>query len=206
VSINDDQRGFTMVARGLPEYEAYINPFPLRDSGNARGTTLALTLLRCTGWLSRNDLTMRSGHAGPALETPGAQEIGRHTFEYAVIPHRGDWHNALAQAHAFVAPLRAVASDSHFGPLPSNASFVNATPNEFVLTAVKMAEQGESLIVRGFNSGEAPIQVTLQVWRKFTRAWRVRINEEELAEVDLIDGRQVNLDARPREIVTIRFD
>jgi len=122
VSINDNHSGFTLVARGLPEYEAYINPFPSRESGNSRGTTLALTLLRCTGWLSRNDLTMRSGHAGPALETPGAQEIGRHTFEYAVIPHRGDWHNALAQAHAFVAPLRAVASDSHFGPLPSNAS------------------------------------------------------------------------------------
>ncbi len=46
---------------GLREYAA------LHD-----GRTIAITLLRATGWLSRGDMPERRGHAGPALETPSA--------------------------------------------------------------------------------------------------------------------------------------
>ncbi|CAG0968476.1 hypothetical protein ANRL3_01339, partial [Anaerolineae bacterium] len=62
VSVSDGKTGMTLAARGLPEYQAR------RDS---EGTTLALTLLRCVGWLSRDDLSTRRDHAGPAMETPG---------------------------------------------------------------------------------------------------------------------------------------
>jgi hypothetical protein len=39
---------------------------------------IALTLLRCVGWLSRDDLSTRRGHAGPYMATPGAscREVG----------------------------------------------------------------------------------------------------------------------------------
>ena len=46
-----------LFTRGLPEYEA----IPCNG-----GIVLALTLLRCVGWLSRNDLSNRSHHAGPS--------------------------------------------------------------------------------------------------------------------------------------------
>ena len=56
-----------MVAnRGLPEVE-FI------PEGNE--THIALTLLRCVGWLSREDMHCRRGHAGPELPTPEAQWI-----------------------------------------------------------------------------------------------------------------------------------
>jgi mannosylglycerate hydrolase len=205
-SINDEQIGLTLAARGLPEYEAYINPPQIGEPGRPGETVLALTLLRCTGWLSRNDLTMRSGHAGPALETPGAQEIGHHIFEYALIPHPGNWRSAQAEAHSFAAPLRTVTCDAHSGALPPEASFVNVVPREFVLTAIKLAEDGKSLLVRGYNCSEEPLQVTLHLWREFGRAARVGLNEEELAVVELQEGRQVKLSVRPKEILTIRFE
>ena len=142
VSISDGKIGLTLAVRGLPEYQA---------RKETQGMTLALTLLRCVGWLSRDDLATRSGHAGPALETPGAQEIGVYNFEYALIPAEGDWRNTFADAHAFATPLRAVETSIHAGALAPAASFVAATPREFVISAIKQAEDGAGLIVRGYN-------------------------------------------------------
>jgi alpha-mannosidase len=69
---------------------------------------IAITLLRSVGWLSRDDLHNRPGHAGPGLATPGAQMLGRHHFEFAVYRHDGGWEDALVarQAEVFAHPLR----------------------------------------------------------------------------------------------------
>jgi alpha-mannosidase len=151
-------------------------------------------------------MAVRVGHAGPAKETPGAQEIGTHVFEYALIPHAGDWRNALAQARAFAAPMRAVATDTHAGTLPPTASFVQASPREFVISALKQAEDGAGLIVRGYNIGNETIDARIVVWRKFARAARVNLNEEEIAPLELRAGREVALRVRAKEIVTVRFE
>ncbi len=202
VSIDDGKIGLTLATRGLAEYEAR------RD---ARSTTIALTLLRCTGWLSRDDLSMRNGHAGPALETPGAQEIGAHVFEYALILHAGNWRNAIDQAHAFATPMRAVATDGHAGALPLSVSLVEASPREFVISAIKQAEDGNGIVVRGYNIGEEKIDVTLRILvgereRAFSRAARVNLNEEEIAPIELRDGREVAFEVRGKEIVTTRLE
>ena len=78
------------MARGILETEVRRDP---------RGATILLTLLRCVGWLSRGDLRMRRGDAGPEMETPDAQEIGPHRFEFAFAGWRGphsdaDWFSA----------------------------------------------------------------------------------------------------------------
>ncbi len=195
VSISDGAIGLTLAARGLPEYAA---------RKDHQGTTLALTLLRCVSWLSRDDLSTRSGHAGPALETPGAQEIGPHQFEYALIPAEGDWRNTFAGAQAFAAPMRAVATGAHAGALAPAASFVEATRREFVISAVKPAEDGEGLIVRGYNISDQPIEVKLHFLRKFTRAARVNLDETEVAPANLREGREITLTVGGKEIVTCK--
>ena len=81
VDISDGERGFMLANRGLPEYEAIEE---------ADGTiTIALTLLRCVEWLSRDDLSTRKGHAGPGMHTPGAQMQGRWKFQYSIDSARG---------------------------------------------------------------------------------------------------------------------
>ncbi|HET8567504.1 MAG TPA: phosphatase PAP2 family protein [Candidatus Limnocylindria bacterium] len=50
------------------------------------GRTIAVTLFRAVGWLSRGDLPERRGHAGPALETPSAQCPGDLELRYCVVP------------------------------------------------------------------------------------------------------------------------
>ncbi|MDQ3928072.1 MAG: glycosyl hydrolase-related protein, partial [Chloroflexota bacterium] len=98
VDVSDERRGFALLNRGLPEYEAV-------PSGE--GVWLGVTLLRCVGWLSREDLSTRYKHAGPPLETPEAQCLGRYTFEYAVVAHSGDWLQGgiATEAESYVSPI-----------------------------------------------------------------------------------------------------
>ena len=107
--ISDGKTGLMIANRGLPEVEVLKNAL-----GNAE---IALTLLRCIGWLSRDDFSTRKGHAGPFMETPGAQMPGQWFFEYSIIPHPGGWDSAFWQAYAFNSPLRAVSTGMHAGNL-----------------------------------------------------------------------------------------
>jgi alpha-mannosidase len=84
VDASDGSRGVALITQGLHEYEVLPGP----------PSVLALTLLRAVGWLSRDDLAYRTGHAGPALETPGAQVLGHHLFRYGVRFHDGGWEAA----------------------------------------------------------------------------------------------------------------
>ncbi len=196
VSISDGMLGLTLAARGLPEYQARREP---------NGTTLALTVLRCVGWLSRDDLANRVGHAGPAKETPGAQAIGAHVFEYALIPHAGDWRNAIHEARAFAAPLRAIATDAHRGTLAPTQSLLATSPCEFLVSAIKLAEDGSGLIVRGYNVDAADIEAEIVVAKQYARAMRVNLNEQVIAPIALDDGHTVKLSVRAKEIVTLEF-
>ena len=71
-------------------------------------TTILLTLLRCVGWLSRSDLATRRGGAGPELETPDAQELGAHRFEFAVATFRGSYleSDLLQRVETYTSPPR----------------------------------------------------------------------------------------------------
>ncbi len=136
--ISDGKSGLMVANRGLPEVEVLKNSL-----GNAE---IALTLLRCVGWLSRDDFSTRKGHAGPFLETPSAQMPGNWTFAYSIIPHASGWQSAFQQAYAFETPLRVVTTSLHTGDLPPSGSFVETTPETFIVSAVKTAEDGQRLV------------------------------------------------------------
>ena len=199
--VSDSQMGLLIANRGLPEVE-FI-------PGDGQ-TVIALTLLRCVGWLSRDDLHCRKGHAGPGLPTPDAQCPGRHTFRYALIPHAGTYETreqARAQADAFRASLRAVAAEIHPGPLPPVASIIHVEPSSFVLTTVKQPEERSvlGLLVRGVNMSARPITVRLRPWREFERIARVNLNEEFLEPLLPETDGSVTISVRPWEIVSVRW-
>jgi len=64
-------QGLGIITEGLPEYVVSKN-------------SIAITILRSTGKLSAISLDTRNFPAGPALDTPGAQCIGRHSVRYAL--------------------------------------------------------------------------------------------------------------------------
>ncbi len=73
-----------------------------------RGETdlLALTLIRCVGWLSRRDLASRGAGAGPDFETPGAQCIGSEEFRFILsVGGAAEDRLSLREAEEFRRPM-----------------------------------------------------------------------------------------------------
>lgn len=102
VDCSDGEVGLAVVHDGVVEYEVV-----------AEGSELALTLVRSVGYLSRGDMLLRPGPAGPYVPIPGGQVPGRNERRWAVLPHRGDWRAADLYAVAdrvLVEPLVAAAS------------------------------------------------------------------------------------------------
>jgi alpha-mannosidase len=194
VDVSGDDVGFALLNRGLPEYEA---------ESSDDGVVLGVTLLRCVGWLSRDDLSTRYKHAGPALETPEAQCLGRHTFEYAIFPHRGDWlvGGVALEAEAYITPVH---SAPQAGEDPqAEVSFYSAGPDELLFSTCKRSEDGRSLILRVYNTAPYPVEGVLRL------GIPASVRMTNLAERELSDPLTPDADrhtyqfkARPHEIVT----
>jgi mannosylglycerate hydrolase len=138
-----------VLGRGLPEYEA---------APTSTGLDLALTLLRCVGWLSRDDLSTRPGSAGPTLATPEAQCPGEHTFEYAITIAGTDDLTDVAMLRAsadYRTPFSVGAPGAQTRGLVSVAGDV-------LVTALKGAEDGEGMILRVFAPGATGLSIAAE--------------------------------------------
>jgi alpha-mannosidase len=194
--VNDGKNGMMIANRGLPEVEV------IKTSD---GSEIALTLLNCVGWLSRDDFANRRGHAGPPLTpTPDAQMIGGHVFYYSIIPHKGGCINAASLAYSFNSPMTGLQTTIHKGSLPASASMLKTEPKSFIISTIKPAEDGRGIIVRGYSIADEVTEVSLKPLLKFKTALRVMLDETAIEPVTIHDG-VIRFSARPREIVTIRL-
>lgn len=196
VDVHNGKRGFALLNRGLPEYEA---------RREAIGVTLYQTLFRSIGWLSRPDLQTRREGAGPAIQTPGAQMLGTWTFHYSILPHRGTWEEARVwqAAHSFSVPLVAHECQPGHGDLPEELSFLSVEPPTIPVSAVKRSESREGVIVRLFNPTPREVNVSLRFFRPLASAHRVRLDETLLDSIPVSGGNRVNIPVGKKEIVTI---
>jgi mannosylglycerate hydrolase len=194
--ISDGTQGLMIANRGLSEVEVLKT---------RTGSEIALTLLRSVGWLSRDDFSTRQGHAGPFMATPGAQMIGTWDFDYAIIPHSGNWEKAFTQAYGFETPLRAFGTSVHTSTLPASSSLLLVGPGSFVVSAIKETEDGRGWLVRGYNITSDHIQVTVKPWKRFKRVERVNLSEEKLAAIQTASDGSVTFPAHGHEIVTVVF-
>lgn len=191
-----DGPGLLIANRGLPEYEA-------REDGG--GITLVLTLLRCVGWLSRDDFPCRNGQAGPQLATPGGQCIGQATFHYSLIPFK-ELKEAAREAHVFNAGFRAIAVPVAEGVLESSCPIVKIEPDSLQLTALKPSEDGSGMVLRIFNSEDEPVQARISFGVPVTAAHRVNLLEEIQADLPVHSKASLDLKVRGKEIVSIRVE
>ena len=167
VDASDGRSGVALLARGLPEHEL-VEP-----------STLALTLVRSVGWLSRGDLACVDQAVGPIMPTPGAQERGLHRFEYALVLHDGDWlaSSIVAEARRFAAPPFAFVPARHgvrgaraHAAIPLGRPLVEVQPSAVVLSALHPPDDGAGLMVRVLNESPHAVDTTLELALPFTLA------------------------------------
>ncbi len=195
VDVSDGHHGLMLANRGLPEYEVLPGE---------EGVTIALTLLRCVGHLARFDIPSRPNLAGPLVPTPAAQVPGRHSFDYALIPHEGGWEAAWPEAHRFAVPLRARRVQDGSGALPTEGALLALDGPAFAVSALKRAEDGEGVVVRLYNVSSGAASGRVRLAEPFERAEFVDMEESLLSEAPLADG-WVRLEARPNQITNLRF-
>jgi mannosylglycerate hydrolase len=228
VDISNGTVGLGVLNRGLPEYEILQE-----GAGIAPGQmAVALTLLRCVDWLSRVDLSTRRGHAGPMEHTPEGQCLGHHEFDYALVPHSGDWQAeaclVLREAQAFNIPVRATVAPtisttaenpgngtgrSHSHTKHSEASlrpcatFIEVEPRELVLSAMKRSNAGNGLIVRVYNPLSHAIEASLRPGMSSTRAFVANLQEEQQEQLlwNGEAGEPLYVGIRAGEIKTLLF-
>lgn len=228
-----DGRGLALFTKGLSEYEVYDD----------RERTLALTLLRCVGYLSGG------GDTPTALPTPDAQCIGTYHFAYALFPHRGDWHKAGVHREAmeYSAPLRTFVGNRvdetakpggelggsaqradgrvvpYWGPgregngdmanhcggheqqtLPSSFSLLRIAPDDLIVTALKIAEDDDAVVVRFFNVSTDPTVGIIGFFREPQSVYYVSLNEENQIELYLGANGTLTMPVPGKKIVTLK--
>jgi alpha-mannosidase len=194
VAILRNQGGFMIAARGLRE--ASVSPTGV----------VAITLLRCFGWLSRNDLATRKGGAGPHLATPGGQVPGKHTFHLSLIPFQGDLLQARTHAEAFQTHLRAASTTIHSADLPPLASLLTIEPQAFAVSSIKPAKDGSGMIVRGVNLDDKSLLVKLESPFALQSATLTRMDETPIEPLVMINNHSIQFDVQSQKIVTLHLE
>jgi mannosylglycerate hydrolase len=229
VDAGDARTGATVIGKGLMEYEIVgqvtadnaehaelAEKKPVGSAVSASSAlivvtepAIAVTLIRAVGDLSRNDLATRpSGHAGPPVATPAAQCLGIQRFELAFEPHgpaplAGE---LMASARAHNIPPRVTTARRPGGTGPLTRSFlrVERLAGDVVLSALKWAEDRQSIIVRLFNPGDEEANVIVNLDAGMAQAFAVNFLEERQAALAIENG-GVPLRLKPKQIHTIEL-
>jgi alpha-mannosidase len=170
-------------------------------------TSLAVTLLRAVGWLSRGDLRSRPGDAGPGLETPGAQVAGPHRVELSLRLHPVDSVERVCEAHRFAHPARAwIGGGPVDAPLADGARLVEIDDPAVVVSAIEPRPDGRA-VLRLYNASAQPRTAALRWNGPGARA----VQPVDLMEQDVHDesvhaeGAGATLSLRPWGIATLRI-
>jgi alpha-mannosidase len=185
--------GVTVFSDGLTEYESL-------DDG-----TVAVTLFRAAGQLSRADLPERPGHAGWPAPTPGAQALGPYEACLAVAMHGGDDWRARDRierlADDLLLPLRGETLRYNLDE-PHRAGGLELWGDGLAFSAALPARAAGWVTLRCVNRRAERTHGEWRIGRPVTEAMRARLDETPEAPLPVRDGK-VEFDAAPHEIVTI---
>ena len=172
--ISDDKQGFSLLNNCKYGYDA-------------KGNVLRLSLLRSPEW-----------------PDPHADE-GHHEFTYSLYPHAAGWKEALTvrQGYELNYKLLAMQTGKHEGALPAEHSFVEVRAENVVVTAMKKAEDDDSIVLRFYEWAGRDTDVTIQLPPGAKSAQDADLMERPIADLPLQAG-AVTVHTKPYEIKTVK--
>jgi len=192
VTVEGDDRGATVIG-GSTEYEVL-------DDG-----TVALTLVRAVGELSRADLPERPVHAGWPEATPLAQCLGPIDTTVGLLLHgQGDVATITEIEHTaddFLLPLTGTTLRSAL-ELPGPIAGLTLEGSALAFAACKESEDGEWIVLRCVNISESPQRGRWTLGRPLREARRSAL-DERVGPSMTIAGSSVEFEAPSRGVVTL---
>jgi alpha-mannosidase len=185
--------GATVFSDGLAEYEA------LADG------SVAVTLVRAVGALSRHDLPERPGHAGWPADTPLAQSIGPYRAELALALHGPDSPDQRdlveCMADDVLLPLVGHTLRSNLGE-PVVAGGLELEGDGLAFSAAMPAREPGWIVLRCVNRRDAEVRGRWRFQRPIADARLARLDETPLEPIAVSDD-GVPFTATAHAIVTV---
>ncbi|MCD6546712.1 MAG: alpha-mannosidase [Thermotogae bacterium] len=141
--------------------------------------------------------------------TESIMDLGRHTINYALYPHAGNWREAktFKKAYEFNYPLIPVLAETHEGHLPKEISFLKLSGSDGVLLmSWKKSEDKKGEILRLLEIEGKEQTLEIEISDNIKEAYEVNLMEEILRSEDIaIDGQKLRTNIKPYEIKTIKI-
>ncbi|NDJ78701.1 MAG: alpha-mannosidase [Chloroflexi bacterium] len=139
-----------------------------------------------------------------AIDPDPDADQGMHRFTYSLLPHRGDWRSGevVRRAYELNAPLTAV-----WGKGAGSArerSFLATPTDHIVVETVKVATDGDGLIVRCYEAHNQRGITSLVFDQPVHSAELVNLLEEPTGEQVTVDGQTLTFEISPYEVKTLR--
>ena len=222
VDVTDGKLGAAFLNEGLKAYEA---------SDDECGTVY-LTLIRAFPLRICVTTEMQDYSSWDK----GSQCLGKNTFRYAFMPHRGDWEEGNVWQASEQFNLRTIAAQiapNDHGKNPLTYAFLKLRDENLNVSAVKRSEDGKGYVVRLFNpsdkavrnavslgGGFAPISVPQSPLerqkaefqlpdyehKKWSCAKLVSLEEKDVAPLTMDDQGFAEFEITGKKILTIKFE
>jgi alpha-mannosidase len=188
LAADEGDRGLAFLTKGVPINEV-------------RGGEIFCTLLRSVSVLSAD------GVSGPLIPTPGAMEIGHHSYQYSVYPYSGSWRTANVPREAYRFGEGPVGFQVDRIPTPREYETFCLEPHNLVISALKKAEKEEALILRFFETNGEPCRARLTLPPRIREVVPTDLLEQEVQDTNNLEKQKnrLDLDVRPFEIVTLKL-
>lgn len=133
-------------------------------------------------------------------------DMGTHRFTYVLLPHFGPYNysDVVQAAYALNATPRVLEIDKKEGETAELPPLVNCENRNIVVETLKKAEDSDDLIVRLYECHNTRGQAELNCARPLKEAVLCDLEENELGELEILDG-QVQFSYKPFEIITIKL-
>jgi alpha-mannosidase len=134
-------------------------------------------------------------------------ELGKElTFDYALLPHDGDWRDAGTYRAAldFNNPLITRKAAAHTGKLPKRWGLIHLDPPNVVLSAFKPSEQDGAIIRVYEAAGKATSGATIKLNATLDSAWEANLMEDPGSKLESPRD-TIRFDLHPFEIKTFKI-
>jgi alpha-mannosidase len=142
----------------------------------------------------------------PGMLSDSGLELGKElTFDYALLPHAGDWRQAgvYRDGLEFNHPLLAGTTALHPGVLPKRWGFLDIAPPNVVVSALKPGPDGAA-VLRVYEAEGRPTRAKIRLTAQLVTAEEVNLMEDPGGKLAVADN-TLHLDFRPFEIKTIKL-
>lgn len=191
IDCSNGNRGVALLNRGLP-------------GNNTADGTIMLSLMRSTRIVAYG----YGGGYEPGMSSDSGLESGKElTFDYSLVPHNGDWHQAgiYQDGVEFNNPLIAFTVPSHPGVLPGKWGFLEISHPNVVMSALKQGENG-TVVLRIYEATGQPADgVKIEFSARVISSEEVNLMEEPIRKIKSVNN-VVQLNLKPFEIKTIRLN